>query len=52
LIVAEALHASAQPDMQRLVAAIGDELDRVWSAGPRTGILTSSSPRFELDGIT
>jgi DNA/RNA-binding domain of Phe-tRNA-synthetase-like protein len=52
LIVAEALHPSAHPDMQRLVAAIGDELDRVWSTGPRTGILTSSSPRFELDGIT
>src|SRR5262249_51371913 len=52
LIVAEALHPSAHPDIQRLVAAIGHELDRFWSAGPRTGVLTSSSPRFELDGGT
>jgi hypothetical protein len=52
LIVAEVLHASALADMQRLVAAVGDELDRVWSAGPRTGVLTSSSPHFGLDEIT
>jgi DNA/RNA-binding domain of Phe-tRNA-synthetase-like protein len=51
LIVAEALHASAQADMKRLVAAIADELDRGWSMRPRTGVLTSSSPRFELEGI-
>ena len=49
LIVAEALHASAHSDMQQLMAVIGDELDRVWSTEPRARVLTSSSPRFELD---
>jgi DNA/RNA-binding domain of Phe-tRNA-synthetase-like protein len=51
LIAAEALHASAQTDMQRLMAAIADELGRVWSCRTRASVLTSSSPRFELEGL-
>lgn len=52
LIVAEALHDSARADIERLVAALADELTAVWSVTPRTGVLTSSSPRVELAGIS
>ncbi len=48
LIVAEALHDSAQTDMERLRARIVNEISAVWSASPRSAILTSASPRFEL----
>jgi DNA/RNA-binding domain of Phe-tRNA-synthetase-like protein len=48
LIVAEAMHDSARADVERLVATIADALDAVWSATPTTGILTSSSPRFDV----
>ena len=48
LIVAEAFHASAQADVQRLVSTIAEELETVWSATPTTKALTSSSPRFEF----
>jgi DNA/RNA-binding domain of Phe-tRNA-synthetase-like protein len=51
LIVAEALHASARADMENLVTTLADELESVWSARPRTSLLTSSSPGFELDEI-
>jgi DNA/RNA-binding domain of Phe-tRNA-synthetase-like protein len=51
LIVAEALHPSARADMERLVTTLADELESVWSARPRTSLLTSSSPVFELDEI-
>jgi DNA/RNA-binding domain of Phe-tRNA-synthetase-like protein len=48
LIVAEAMHESARGDVERLTAAIADDLRATWSAVPRTAILTESSPRFEL----
>jgi DNA/RNA-binding domain of Phe-tRNA-synthetase-like protein len=48
LIVAEAMHASAHADVERLVATLADELDAVWSASATAAILTSSAPRFEL----
>jgi DNA/RNA-binding domain of Phe-tRNA-synthetase-like protein len=48
LIVAEALHESAEADVQRLVDTIADELRAVWSANPRAALLTRSSARFEL----
>jgi DNA/RNA-binding domain of Phe-tRNA-synthetase-like protein len=51
LIVAEALHASAQEDTQKLVATLARDLDAVWSVRPRTSLLTSSSPRFEFEGM-
>jgi hypothetical protein len=46
LIVAEALHASARADMENLVTTLAGELESVWSARPRTSLLTSSSPAF------
>jgi DNA/RNA-binding domain of Phe-tRNA-synthetase-like protein len=49
LIVAEALHASARADMERLVTALADELDSVWSIPTRCSLLSSSSPRFEIE---
>src|SRR5919198_874590 len=52
LIVAEALHDSARADIERLGAALPHELTAVWSVTPRTGVLTSSSPRVELAGIS
>jgi len=50
LVVAEALHSTAQADIQRLVSTLADELETVWSIRPQTSLLTSSSPRFELEG--
>ena len=46
LIVAEAMHDSAAPDMQELTAAVADELDAVWSLTPMVTVLSQSSPRF------
>ena len=46
LIVAEALHASAAPDMQELTAAIAAELHAVWFVTPMVTVLSQSSPRF------
>lgn len=50
LIVAEALHASAWEDVRRLVATLAQELDAAWSIRSERAVLSSSSPRFELDG--
>jgi DNA/RNA-binding domain of Phe-tRNA-synthetase-like protein len=47
LIVAEALHASADKDVEKLVTTLAEELAAHWSVRPTTGVLTSSSPRFE-----
>jgi DNA/RNA-binding domain of Phe-tRNA-synthetase-like protein len=48
LIVAEAMHDSAQADVQKLIAAIAEELELAWSTAARTGILTEGAPRFEF----
>jgi DNA/RNA-binding domain of Phe-tRNA-synthetase-like protein len=48
LIVAEALHESARTDVERLVAALAEELEAAWSARPRSAILTRASPHFEV----
>jgi DNA/RNA-binding domain of Phe-tRNA-synthetase-like protein len=48
LIVAEALHESAQPDVERLVATIAEALDAGWSANPKAALLTRSSARFDF----
>jgi DNA/RNA-binding domain of Phe-tRNA-synthetase-like protein len=48
LIVAEAMHASAVADVERLVAAITDDLGAVWSPATNAAILTRSSPRFDF----
>jgi len=48
LIVAEAMHDSAATDIPNLTTAIADEFNVIWSATPKTRILTQSSPRFEF----
>lgn len=47
LVVAEALHESAQNAVASLLAALEDELRAVWSAAPSAAILSRSSPRFD-----
>ena len=49
LIVAEALHQSADEDVPRLMATLAEELETLWSASPTAKILTSSAPHFEFD---
>ena len=46
LIVAEAMHASATTDVARLIAAITDEVNGIWSVTPQTAMLSQTAPRF------
>jgi DNA/RNA-binding domain of Phe-tRNA-synthetase-like protein len=46
LIVAEAMHDSASSDVPKLIAAVADELNAVWSTAPVTTVLCQSAPRF------
>jgi DNA/RNA-binding domain of Phe-tRNA-synthetase-like protein len=46
LIVAEALHDEAAPDITRLTAALAADIEALWSLTPSAAILTASSPRF------
>ena len=48
LIVAEAMHESADRDIPRLVDTMADELGAIWSVRPQTRVLTSSLSRFEF----
>jgi DNA/RNA-binding domain of Phe-tRNA-synthetase-like protein len=48
LIVAEAMHRSAASDVQRLTAALAEEISRVWSVTPTARILSAESPRFDF----
>ncbi|SCB25627.1 B3/B4 domain-containing protein [Rhizobium multihospitium] len=48
LIVAEALHESAGSDVPKLIDAIEAELSAIWSIEARQGLLSPSSPRFDL----
>lgn len=48
LIVAEAMHDSAPADVQRLMAAVVDELGAIWSVTPEPTILSQSAPRYEF----
>ncbi|MBB2796423.1 UNVERIFIED_ORG: DNA/RNA-binding domain of Phe-tRNA-synthetase-like protein [Rhizobium pisi] len=48
LIVAEALHVSAEADIGRLVATLADRLAQIWPAAPKTALLSAASPRFEF----
>lgn len=48
LIVAEAMHSSADADVQKLTAAIADGLTVTWSVTPKVRILTKDSSRFEF----
>jgi DNA/RNA-binding domain of Phe-tRNA-synthetase-like protein len=46
LIVAEAMHESAGADMQRLMAALAEEVCAIWSVAPTAGALNRSTPQF------
>jgi DNA/RNA-binding domain of Phe-tRNA-synthetase-like protein len=48
LIVAEGMHRSAREDVQRLVAALAEEVKVIWPATPKTAMLNKFSPRFEF----
>ena len=48
LIVAEAMHDSASSDMPRLIAAVAEELNVLWSVTPVAAVLSRSSPRFTV----
>jgi DNA/RNA-binding domain of Phe-tRNA-synthetase-like protein len=48
LIVAEAIHDGAAPDMTRLIDAVAGEMEAIWSVTAEARILSSSDPRFEL----
>jgi DNA/RNA-binding domain of Phe-tRNA-synthetase-like protein len=47
LIVAEALHPDAGPDVTRLVDALVAELADGWGTTARAAVLTDAAPRFE-----
>jgi DNA/RNA-binding domain of Phe-tRNA-synthetase-like protein len=46
LIVAEALHDGAAPDVTELTGTLAAELGAVWSVTPSAAVLTSSEPRI------
>ncbi|MFI7700793.1 B3/4 domain-containing protein [Nonomuraea sp. NPDC049480] len=46
LIVAEALHGTAQEDIESLTATLSDELTALWQVTPRSAILSPSAPAF------
>ncbi|MGN9839658.1 B3/B4 domain-containing protein [Nonomuraea sp. H19] len=46
LIVAEALHGSAQDDIESLTATLVDELIALWPVTPKSALLRPSAPRF------
>jgi DNA/RNA-binding domain of Phe-tRNA-synthetase-like protein len=48
LIVAEALHPTAEADIERLNGTLSEALTTIWSCPPRSAILTESSPRFDF----
>lgn len=48
LVVVEAMHDGAAPDVPRVLDAIAGELRRGWSAPARTALLTPAAPRFEF----
>ena len=48
LIVAEAMHDSAASDVPRLIDTIAAELIAIWSLEAKRGVLSHSSPRFDL----
>lgn len=51
LIVAEALHESADRDLERLTATLAGELKTLWRANVTTGILSEGKPRFEFNSL-
>jgi DNA/RNA-binding domain of Phe-tRNA-synthetase-like protein len=47
LIVAEALHASARADLERLFESLAGEIAAAWGVTPRTALLSADAPAFE-----
>jgi DNA/RNA-binding domain of Phe-tRNA-synthetase-like protein len=48
LIVAEAMHLTAQHEIRELVSQVGEELLRVWHAPSTHAVLSASSPQFVI----
>ncbi|MBB4183675.1 DNA/RNA-binding domain of Phe-tRNA-synthetase-like protein [Sinorhizobium terangae] len=48
LVVAEALHAGAATDVDRLVHELAGAVCAVWAVTPRSAMLDSSAPRFDI----
>ncbi|MGO4654371.1 B3/4 domain-containing protein [Ensifer sp. 2YAB10] len=48
LIVAEALHGTAQEDVMRLIVTLSEAIAAAWGARPSTAMLDRSSPRFDF----
>jgi DNA/RNA-binding domain of Phe-tRNA-synthetase-like protein len=48
LIVVEAMHAGADEDVPRLVAAIAGSLQEVWGVQARSQLLSATAPAFEF----
>lgn len=48
VIVMEAMHATADADINELTATIARELSTVWPVTPETAVLSESAPRFEF----
>lgn len=48
VIVAEAMHASAPEDVEKLTATIADELHAVWQTSARPRLLSPSAPRLDF----
>jgi DNA/RNA-binding domain of Phe-tRNA-synthetase-like protein len=48
LIVAEALHATAAADVDRLITALAGTIGQSWGRTPTGAVLSRASPRFEF----
>jgi DNA/RNA-binding domain of Phe-tRNA-synthetase-like protein len=48
LIVAEAMHASARDDVEKLLSSLADEIAIVWSVTPKSKMLSHDFPQFEF----
>jgi DNA/RNA-binding domain of Phe-tRNA-synthetase-like protein len=48
LIVAEAMHDAARPDITRLTEAVAAELQAMWSVDAKVRVLSPSDPLFDL----
>lgn len=48
LIVAEAMHDGAEPDIAALIATLGHEIAALWPAEGRSALLTAAAPAFKI----
>jgi DNA/RNA-binding domain of Phe-tRNA-synthetase-like protein len=46
LVVVEAMHEAAGADIEKLAAALADDVQAIWSTRPRVEFLNPSAPRF------